>query len=123
MSFWVLTCTGKVILRTTVQKVTNLELQIEENKTRMNTCTSELTERIGGNDFVAIDENGNEFVNINDWDDPAFNAEFVQEFGRTINDPSILEADRAFTPDSFDNTYLHMELAQPREGVKCNLGE
>ena len=122
MSFWVLTSTGKVISRTTVQRVTNLELQVEENKTRMNAYTGELTERIGGNDFVAIDENGNEFMNISDWDDPAFDAEFVQEFGRTINDPNIREADQSFTPDSFDDTYLRMELALPREGGEVQFG-
>ena len=122
MSFWVLTSTGKVISRTTVQRVTNLELQVEENKTRMNSYTGELTERIGGNDFVAIDENGNEFVNISGWDDPAFDAEFVQEFGRTINDPNIREADQSFTPDSFDDTCLQMKLALPREGGAVQFG-
>ena len=59
---------------------------------------------------------GNNVLDIDDWDDPACDEEFVQEFGRTINDPEIKEADQEFTPDSFDDTYLQMELALPRDG-------
>ena len=116
MSFWVLTSTGKVLSRTTVQRVTNLELKIDENKTRMEAFTTSLTERIGGNDLVVQDEMGNNVLDIDDWDDPAYDEEFVQEFGRTINDPEIKEADQEFTPDSFNDTYLQMELALPRDG-------
>jgi hypothetical protein len=32
------------------------------------------------------------------------------------NDPSVPEADDYFTPDVFDNTYVNMELAIPRDG-------
>jgi hypothetical protein len=49
-------------------------------------------------------------------DDPAYDQEFVEEFGRTVNDPGIKETDQEFTPDLFDDTYLHMELAVPRDG-------
>lgn len=123
MSFWVLTSSGKVLSRTTVQRVTQLETQIEENKTRMQDFTDQLTARIGGNDIVAHDENGNVTLDIDDWDDPAFDPEFVQEFGRTISDPAIKEADQLFTPDTFDDTYLNMELALPREGGEVQFGE
>ena len=57
-------------------------------------------------------------LNVDNWDDPAFDPKFVKEFGRTINDPAIKEADQEFTPDSFDDTYLNMELALPREKVQ-----
>ena len=70
-----------VLSRTTVQRVTQLETQIEENKTRMQGFTDQLTARIGGNDIVAQDDDGNFTLDIDDWDDPAFDAEFVQEFG------------------------------------------
>ena len=122
MSFWVLTSSGKVLSRTTVQRMTQLETQLEENKTRMKDFSEHLTERIGGNDIVAEDENGNVTLEIDDWDDPAFDSEFVEEFGRTINDPMIKEADQDFTPDSFDDTYLNMELALPREGGEIQFG-
>ena len=122
MSFWVLTSSGKVLSRTTVQRMTQLETQLEENKTRMKDFSEHLTVRIGGNDIVAEDENGNIILEIDDWDDPAFDSEFVEEFGRTINDPTIKEADQDFTPDSFDDTYLNMELALPREGGEVQFG-
>jgi hypothetical protein len=32
-----------------------------------------------------------------------------------VNDPGILEADKDFTPDLFDDTYLNMELVIPRD--------
>ena len=121
MSFWVIASNGSVMSRTTVQRVTNLELQIEENKAKCTTFTATLTERLGGNDLVPLDENGH--MNIpDDWDDPAFNQEFVEEYGRTVNDPSIKEADDDFTPDTFDDTYLNMELALPRDGAEVQFG-
>ena len=122
MSFWVLTSTGKVLSRTTVQRITNLETQLDENKARMSNFTSALAERVGGNDDIIQDADGNNILNIDDWDDPAYDPEFVQEFGRTINDPMIKEADQEFTPDSFDDTYLNMELALPREGGEVQFG-
>ena len=122
MSFWVLTSSGKVLSRTTVQRVINLEAQLDDNKARMQAFTTSLTERIGGNDIVIQDDEGNNMLNIDDWDDPAFDPEFVQEFGRTINDPAILNADQGFTPDSYDDTYLNMELALPRDFGEVQFG-
>jgi hypothetical protein len=116
MSFWVLTGTGKVLSRTTVQRVTNLETKTDDNKNRMQAFTASITERIGANDLVVQDEIGHHVIDVDDWDDPAYDTEFVQEFGRTINDPAIKEADQDFTPDIFDDTYLNMELALPRDG-------
>lgn len=114
MSFWVITSTGKVLSRTTVQRVTNLELQLEENKTKCATYTAALQERLGDNELIALDGNG-DLELPDDWEDPAFNKEFVEEFGRTINDPQLREADQDFTPDTYDDKYLNMELALPRD--------
>ena len=50
MSFWVLRSTVKVLSRTTVQRVTNLEMKISDNEARMSNFTTLITERIGGND-------------------------------------------------------------------------
>ena len=63
------------------------------------------------------------FLHIPDnWDDPAFSKEFIEEFGRTINDPELREADQDFTPDAYDDTYLNMELALPRNGAEVQFG-
>jgi hypothetical protein len=56
------------------------------------------------------------------WDDPSFNIEFVQEIGHSINDPMLREADQEFTPDVYDDTYLNMELALPRNGAEVHFG-
>ena len=83
----------------------------------MQAFTTLLIKRIGGNDVVVQDnELGHQVIPVDNWDDPAYDAEFVQEYGRTINDPKIKEADQDFTPDAFDDTYLNMELALPRNG-------
>ena len=123
MSFWVLTGTGKVLSRTTVQRVTNLETKTDNSKNRMQAFTASITERIGGNDLVVQGKIGHHIINVDDWEDPDYDAEFVQEFGRTINDPAIKEADQDFTPDTFDDTYFNMELALPCEGGKVQLAQ
>ena len=38
------------------------------------------------------------------------NPEFANEFNQPISDDSIPEADETFTPDTFDNKYLHKEI-------------
>ena len=121
MSFWVITSTGKVLSRTTVQRVTNLELQLEENKTKCLAFTAALQERLGNDQLAELDENG-ELIIPDEWDDPAFSKEFIEESGRTINDPALREADQEFTADAYDNTYLNMELALPRNGAEVQFG-
>ena len=121
MSFWVITSTGKVLSRTTVQRVTNLELQLEENKTKCLAFTAALQERLGNDQLAELDENG-ELIIPDEWDDPAFSKEFIEEFGRTINDPALREADQEFTADAYDDTYLNMELALPRNGAEVQFG-
>lgn len=65
MLFLVLTSNGKVLLRT-VQCMTQLEAQlVEENKTRMQQAfTTQLPDRVGGNDIVAQDEEGNVTIEV-----------------------------------------------------------
>ena len=41
--------------------------------------------------------------------------DFAEEFGKIINNEDIPEADANFTPEVFDDTYLNMELALPRD--------
>jgi hypothetical protein len=44
-----------------------------------------------------------------------FDTDFLEEFNQVINDPNIPEADKSFTAKVFDDTYLHMELAIPKD--------
>ena len=45
-----------------------------------------------------------------------FDEFFQEEFNKIISDNNIKEADATFTPEVFDDTYLNMELALPRDG-------
>ena len=41
--------------------------------------------------------------------------DFAEEFGKITNNEDIPEADATFTPEVFNDTYLNMELALPRD--------
>ena len=114
MSCWVLTSECCVLLKTTVQKVTNLEMQTEENIARCK-AYDERVSRLHSIEQLAQVEASK--VNPRDWvkvfqHDP----EFQEEFERVFNDKSLPEADESSSPDVYDDTYLNMELALPRAG-------
>jgi hypothetical protein len=113
MSYWILTQKGTVISRTTVQHVTNLEKQtdefrsaIEEYDVDIRKCFKE-DEEFGFEGAKPTPEDWAEFME--------FDPDFQEEFNQIVNDPNIPEADKDFTPDVFDDTYLNMELAIPRD--------
>jgi hypothetical protein len=105
MSFWVVTSTGKVLSRTTVQRVTeNLKIKLEGIRSNAPHSLQQLL-RDWGNDMIPIGDHG-EMAIPDDWDDPCYDQDFVEEYGRTVNDPAIRESDQDFTPDSYNDTYL-----------------
>jgi Reverse transcriptase (RNA-dependent DNA polymerase) len=122
MSYWILTQECQVLSRTTVQRVTNLELQTDENKSRCKVFNDTTQTRIGNPDYFTADGK----VIPGDWQDydPVdLDDEFIEEFKKVISDESIPEADREFTPDAFDDTYLNMELALPRSGAEVEFAK
>ena len=121
MSFWVFTSSRRVMSRTTVQRVTNLELQVGENKVKCADFTTSLSERLGNNDLVVHDENG-DLIAPDDWGDPRFNEKIIEDYGRTINDPELKDAHQEFTPDTYVDTSLKMELVLPRDGAEVQFG-
>jgi hypothetical protein len=112
MSFWILTANCDVISCTTVQRVTNLERQTDDSKRLIADYDEAVRDRLADqNHQVAgygLDEPAGWTV-MPDLDD----AEFVEEHDQAIGDGTIPEADDQFTPDSFDDTYLNMEVALP----------
>jgi hypothetical protein len=114
MSYWVLTQTGTVISRTTVQRITNLEKETDEFKESIREFDIEISRRFKEEEDLAYDgakpnpEDGSEYLE----NDP----DFQEEFDSMVNDPKVPEADDDFTPDVFDDTYLNMEVAIPRDG-------
>ena len=121
MSYWVLTADGNVLSRTTVQRVTNLELQTAETVIKCQAFDARVKERLDDPETFLEDATGK--VVPGDWvlddkNDPDFN----EEFNKVISDDSVPEADAEFTPDVFDDTYLHMELALPKSGGEVEFG-
>ena len=44
-------------------------------------------------------------------------SNFKEEFDWVVSDDGIPEADDELTPDIFDDTYLNIEIALPRDGI------
>jgi hypothetical protein len=113
MSYWVLTRAGRVISRTTVQRVTNLELTTDEVKQRCAEYDQQVREVLRDVNHIIPH---NEDVALQDWNDFPVeeDPDFIEEFQRVVSDDSIPDADETFTPDVFNDTYLNMEIALPR---------
>ena len=106
MTYHVLTQRATVISRSTVQRVTNLEL---------NTTSVKETFRVFDNNIESRGYEGDK-PNPDDWADLIeSDPDFQEEFNNIYNTDSIKEADD-FTPDTLDDTYLNMEIALPRDG-------
>ena len=113
MSYWILTREGQVLSRTSVQRVTNLELKTDENVTRCSEFDALIAERVG--DIAQFVEDGKSHPP--DWvSEIGYDEEFNEEFISVVNDANVPEAEVAFTPDVYDDTYLNMELALLRGG-------
>jgi hypothetical protein len=120
MSFWILTAGAQVLSRTTVQRVTNLELQVVETIARCRVYDNQISDRLGDAEHY-LDGDGK--VTPSDWVTAhGHDPEFQEEFQKVINASDVPEADVGFTPDVFEDTYLNMELTLPRGGGEVELG-
>ena len=75
VSFWILTANGRVISRTTVQRVTNLELSTEELKERSKDYNDRINKLLKDDDHD-IQGNENE-IQLQDWD--GYTAETISQ--------------------------------------------
>jgi hypothetical protein len=113
MSYWILTVTGRVIARTTVQRVTSLELSTDEVKTQCKDYDQHVRDILRDpNHIIPHDDQ----TVIQDWNDFPIeeDPDFVAEFQDIVSDEELPDVDDSFTPDVFDDTYLNMEIALPR---------
>ena len=113
MSYWVLTQKGNVISHTTISRVTNLEMQIHSTKSRLQDFDTAITDRLNDEAHIIIQGGKSQPY---DWSDHPFDKDidFVEEFHSVVSNGEIKEADEEFTPDTYDDRYLNMELAIPR---------
>jgi hypothetical protein len=113
MSYWILKIKGTVISRTTVQRVTALEKEIDEVKAAAVKFDSKISRRF--KEEKDLTYNGAK-PNPEDWSEYLqYDPDFQEEFYNIVNDPGISEANKDFTPDVFEDTYINMELAIPRD--------
>ena len=112
MSFWILTPSCRVVSRTSVQRITNLELQEETNKRKLTAFDDAVKGYLRDYNHVLNDSSKSEPY---DWSTHPFDddPDFQEEFDNAINNPEVKEADELFTPDTYDQ-YLQMELALPQ---------
>ena len=113
MSYYILTQTGSVISRTTVQRVTNLEFQIDDHKAFFVEYDSEICQCFKEDNFQVEGDN----PNPEDWAEfMEFDEDYQEEFNNIVSDYNIKGEDATFTPEVFDDTYLNMEPSIPRDG-------
>ena len=112
MSYWVLAQKGNVISRTTVSRVTTLETQVDSTKSCLQKFDTAITDRLNDEAHIIIEGGKSQPY---DWSDHSFDEdfEFVDEFHLVVSNNEIKEANEEFTPDTYDDRYLNMELAVP----------
>ena len=113
MSYWVLTQKGNIISGTTVSQVTNLEMQIDSTKSRLQQFDTAITDRLDDETHIIIEGGKSQPY---DWSNHPFDKDFdfIEEFHLVVSNSEIKEADEEFTPDTYDDWYLNMELEVPR---------
>lgn len=113
MSYWILTPAGRVVSRTTVQRITNLEQGTDEVKQRMKEFDERIRELLKDHNHVIQGDGDRQLQDWNDYTEDPDQA-FVDDFDRAISDERIAEEDQGFTPDTFDDSYVNKEIALPR---------
>ena len=113
MSDWILTS------RTTVQRVTNLEIGAHELKQQCMEYDKQLADIMKDDNHTMREQQDER--QLQDWDDHTEDnhTEFAAQFNGVISNSSIPEVDETFTPDTFHDTYLNKEVALTR-GVNEN---
>ena len=112
MSFWILTDKCRVVSRTSVQRMTELEKQEQSVASRLKAFHDTIKLTIRDSAHV-LEEGGKN--DPYDWSNHPFDddPDFQEEFNEVVSNPGIADADDTFTPDTYD-TYLQMELALPQ---------
>ena len=109
MTYHILTQKGTVVSRSTVQRVTNLELQETQYKEMFVEFDAEIHRRLKVDDRGYVGSK----PNPEDWTDMfAEDPDFKEEFDRIFSDPNVPEADD-YTPEVLEDTYVNMEVVLP----------
>ena len=111
MCYWILNKKGSIVSRSTVQRVTNLELETKSVQEIFHEFDESIHSKLKYSKDLYIGDkpNPDRWSELIDNDD-----DFREEFHRVFNDAHIPEADTDPTPEIGDDTYVNMELALPR---------
>ena len=112
MSYWILTNNGRVISRTTVQRVTNLELSTDEVRKRCVEYDARIADIMkDANHVIQVDADDQD-RQLQDWDDytDIDDPDFAESFNAVVSDPNICDADDDFTPDTVGDEYIDKEI-------------
>ena len=112
MSYWILTVNCTVIARTTVQRVTSLEMQLVHMKDRVQAFDEAIKAKIKDSDHTILEGGKTQPYN---WTDHPFeeDPDFIEEFHDVISNNELKEANETFTTNFYDMN-LNMELAIPQ---------
>ena len=111
MCYHILTQTGSVVSRSTVQRVTELEKSTADVKETFDQFNKNIVDKFKISDRGYLGDK----PNPEDWTDLLEDDEdFKEEFNKIFSDENIPQADSS-TPEVMDDTYLNMELALPRD--------
>ena len=112
LSYWILPSTGIPIVRSSVQRVTELEKGEDAHRTRMTRYDTAIAARFNEERLGPITR---EPV-LEDWAESFQNdPSFMEEFTKSFSCSAVPEADDDFDPDSLDG-YINMELTIDRPG-------
>ena len=96
----------------TVSTASNLEQQVNDNKTRLTDFDNAIKDWLNNDAYVIVE--GRKAQPF-DWSDHPFDddLDFINEF-QVVSNKEKKEADEEFKPDTVDDRYLNMELALPK---------
>lgn len=123
MTYFILKQNGHVVSRSTVQRVTNLELETTTQKVQCSEFDANISQLMNDPEFVLVDSNMNAPT---DWS--RYNLEqdrdYLEEFHHTVAHPTIpeseeptTESEEPTTNDQMHDTYVNMEVLLPRGGI------
>ena len=115
MSYWILPESGIPVSRTTVQRVTYLEICTDASKQRFEVYDKAIKERFHEKytgEALAGPNSTNPTMEM--WAELAeYDKEFQSELNKVFENPDVKEADDEFTP-YLQNNYVNMELILDR---------
>ena len=88
-----------------------MQTQVDTTKSRLQEFDTAITDRLNDEAHIIIKGKSHPY----DWSDHPFDEDldFIDEFQSVVSNNEIKEADEEFTPDTYDDRYLNLELAVP----------